>query len=110
VLVLIPRGKDLVRVRNMGELCAGMAIVLKPCKRHGRTCCEILLRPRTGGGTCEACMGRSAAWETTAEDVPGYRGSCFCLALSDGRLWRLKPDSDADDYEVKRSKPKKVRA
>lgn len=99
--------KDLVRVRSRDELRAGMTVVIRPCGIHpGRTCAAVVLgkfsddRPHsTRGGGEEPC-----AWPWSLRTTHTGRSGCFCTAIAEGRLYRLRDldDSKTDSVAARR--------
>ena len=105
------RDKDLVRVQSHDELRVGLTVVFRPCRRHGKPCASLLLNKRPDWAHhVSHFTGESAPcpwpWSMThTHDVANGR-CCFCYAIRDGRLYRLRDLDDAGEQDVVASRPK----
>lgn len=84
---------DLVRVRSFDELKVGMTVVVKNCiEAYGKTVSMVLASyyPRN----CTITGSRTFA---CVPDPGPQDGWCFCGALIEGNLYRLRDLDDAEE-------------
>lgn len=92
--------KELIRVRNLDELRAGMTVVVKACCLCGRTHACILVRPDVAEEHSHACEGiiscMEPCWFISQSCVSrkDHESWCFGQTIRDRRLFRLRPPED----------------
>ena len=100
------QGEELVRVGSFDELRAGMVLVMRRCSTCGRDETMFLTRMRASTGVHvpdgTACPRGRWAWGAVGGcgDVSGV--FCFCEAIPDGRLYRLKERGNETSLERRR--------
>lgn len=98
-----------VKVESDSELRAGMALKTVRCSNHiGRDCHLLVMREvahvsdmHVTRGIEEPCHS-SRAFVTT-HTGRGFWCSCFCISISEGRLFRLELGKE-DGQETERTK------
>lgn len=93
--------QDLVPVRSLDELRAGMTVVSRACSECGSTHCAILLKRHVAAGSVHGNTGRKCLAQFSWETAPAYqhrasKRSCFCLSFTEGRLYRLRDPGEHD--------------
>lgn len=99
------KGDAWIRVKSVSELRPGMTVEDRPCGRCAKRHRAILLRPAKAGDRldngnalrpCDECGSCGFMTTFTCDHLPrGFapRARCFCLAIPEGRLFRLTPDA-----------------
>lgn len=97
---------ELVRVESEDELRPGVALFLRPAQ-NGRNVNLILLKEgasealhATVDGNTEKCSSKKI-WDSTHTPHSSCKYTCFCHALKEGRLWRLRTEEPKETSQRK---------
>lgn len=86
-----PREEDLVKVRDEGELRAGMTVWVRACVFCGRQHCYVLVCPAHGIASGPGFItSHVAGWRVAPGPVHGGEWTYFKKAVDEGRVYRLR--------------------
>lgn len=101
------RDEDLVPVASVDELEEGMTVVVKTCAECDRRHQLILLglfessgRHQNRLGVTEPCAA-AEGWRTVGGCLD-HMQACFCYAIREGRLFRIRP-TEAEQAQAMRA-------
>lgn len=95
-----PSDDELVRVESDAELDGVPIVVRKACRVCAADHVEFLVR-RLPSHDCTGCK-RATVWWTVTDCGPP--DGCYCIAIREGRLFRLKPDEQPATHQRQRER------